>query len=118
MLIGDLPPDEGTVKVADPLARAYFDQQRSRLDPAVSLWDTLCPGGGDTVAVQGGSRHVVGYLKDFLFEPAPMPRPVSTLSGGERNRPLPALIPAPGSEQRRVGKAGGSPCRSGGSPSQ
>ena len=92
MLIGELAPDAGSVKVADPLARAYFDQQRSQLDPAVSLWDTLCPGGGDTVAVQGGSRHVVGYLKDFLFEPDQMRSPVSTLSGGERNRLLLALI--------------------------
>ncbi|MFN4090228.1 MAG: ATP-binding cassette domain-containing protein [Alphaproteobacteria bacterium] len=92
MLIGELAPDEGSVKVADPLAQAYFDQQRSRLDPAASLWDTLCPGGGDTVAVQGGTRHVVGYLKDFLFEPDQMRSPVSTLSGGERNRLLLALI--------------------------
>lgn len=92
MLIGEIPPDTGSVKIADPLACAYFDQHRSRLDPEASLWDTLCPGGGDTVFVQGGSRHVVGYLKDFLFDADQVRSPVSTLSGGERNRLLLALI--------------------------
>ena len=86
MLIGDLAPDGGTVKFGSRLEIMHFDQRRADLDPARSLWDTLCPEGGDSVVAQGRQRHVVSYLKDFLFDEAQARSPVSTLSGGERNR--------------------------------
>jgi len=86
MLIGDLAPDSGTVKSGSRLEIMHFDQRRADLDPARSLWDTLCPEGGDSVIAQGHQRHVVSYLKDFLFDEAQARSPVSTLSGGERNR--------------------------------
>lgn len=92
MLTGDLRPDIGRVRVAKSAQPAYFDQHRAQLDPAKSLWDTLCPDGGDTVNVRGAPRHVVGYLKDFLFPFDQVRSPVGTLSGGERNRLLLAKI--------------------------
>jgi len=88
MLMGELKPDEGRVRVAKSAQPAYFDQHRSQLDLAKSLWETLCPDGGDQVYVRGTSRHVVGYLKDFLFSFDHMHSPVGSLSGGERNRLL------------------------------
>ncbi len=86
MLIGDLAPDGGTVKFGSRLEIMHFDQRRADLDPARSLWDTLCPEGGDSVVAQGRQRHVVSYLKNFLFDESQARSPVSTLSGGERNR--------------------------------
>ncbi len=86
MLIGELPPDEGTVKFGSRLEVMHFDQRRADLDPSKLLWDTLCPEGGDSVSAQGRQRHVVSYLKDFLFDEFQARSPVSTLSGGERNR--------------------------------
>lgn len=86
MLIGDLAPDTGEIKHGARLEIMHFDQRRADLDPAVSLWDTLCPEGGDSVIAQGRQRHVVSYLKDFLFDESQARSPVSTLSGGERNR--------------------------------
>lgn len=92
MLIGELAPDSGSVRISKHLRRAYFDQQRSRLDPEESLQHTLCEGGGDQVFVGGRPRHVRGYLKDFLFDPAQAGAPVKSLSGGERNRLMLAKI--------------------------
>ncbi|MCW5771996.1 MAG: ATP-binding cassette domain-containing protein [Rhodospirillaceae bacterium] len=92
MLIGELAPDSGRIKIADALAVAYFDQRRQQLDPKATLRDVLCPKGGDTVFVQGQPRHVRGYLKDFLFDPRQADSPTGTLSGGERNRLLLAKI--------------------------
>ncbi len=92
MLTGQLKPDAGRVRVAKTAQPAYFDQHRSQLDPTKSLWETLCPDGGDQVFVRGEPRHVVGYLKDFLFPFDQARSPVGTLSGGERNRLLLAKI--------------------------
>lgn len=92
MLTGDLPPGAGRVRVAKTLEAAYFDQKRAGLDPEETLWRTLCPGGGDQVMVRGAPRHVVGYLKDFSFSVDQAKAPISTLSGGERNRLLLAKL--------------------------
>ncbi len=92
LLTGDLAPDSGGMRLAKRLHVAYFDQRRSQLDGRKTLWETLCPGGGDSVMVQGRQRHVVGYLKDFLFTVDQAKSPVSSLSGGERNRLLLAKI--------------------------
>jgi len=98
MLTGDLAPDRGSVKLAKNLTQAYFDQHRARLNRDKTLWETLCPQGGDQVIVHGQPRHVRTYLKDFLFDPRQAESPVSSLSGGERNRLLLAKIMATPSE--------------------
>src|SRR5690606_25848312 len=94
MLTGDLAPDRGSVRLAKNLTRAYFDQHRATLDREATLWETLCPAGGDQVMVHGKPRHVRAYLKDFLFDPRQADSPVGSLSGGERNRLLLAKIMA------------------------
>jgi len=90
LLTGELAPEAGTIKRADGIEPAYFDQNRAQLDPTLSLWETLTDkkkgGGGDSIDVRGNLRHVVGYLKEFLFDPDQANSPVSSLSGGERNR--------------------------------
>jgi ATP-binding cassette subfamily F protein uup len=86
MLIGALPPDSGEVKLGTNLAAVVLDQRRETLDPAQTLASSLTGGAGDTVSVAGQSRHVVGYMKDFLFRPEQARTPVGTLSGGERAR--------------------------------
>jgi ATP-binding cassette subfamily F protein uup len=88
MLAGELPPDEGRLRLGTNLAIVHLDQQRSALDPERTLWDTLTDGSGDQVMVRGRPRHVVSYLRDFLFEERQARSPVSSLSGGERNRLL------------------------------
>lgn len=88
MLIKELAPDSGTVKLGKNIEVTYFDQKRSELNPEKTLWDILCPSGGDHVDVAGKPRHVCGYLKDFLFDPKDARNRVSTLSGGQRNRLL------------------------------
>lgn len=80
-----LEPDSGFVRIGKNLEEAYFDQNRLTLDPKKTLWQTLCDK-GDHVMVQGRWRHVVAYLKDFLFKPAQAHCPVAALSGGEKNR--------------------------------
>lgn len=98
LLIGELQPDMGRVKLAKELQFSYFDQNRKDLNPEHSLWYTLCPGGGDYVDVRGKTRHVCGYLKDFLFDPQQARNAVSTLSGGQKNRLMLAKVLAcPGS---------------------
>jgi ATP-binding cassette subfamily F protein uup len=92
LLVGEEKPDHGTIKLAKTLAFSYFDQRRKDLVPDYSLWKTLCPTGGDHIDVMGKSRHVVGYLKDFLFDPSIALNPVSTLSGGQKNRLMLAKI--------------------------
>ena len=92
LLTGELAPDSGRIRLAKRMHVAYFDQRRSQLDGGKTLWETLCPGGGDSVMVRGRPRHVVGYLKDFLFTVDQAKSPVSSLSGGERNRLLLAKI--------------------------
>ena len=86
MLTGELAPDEGTVTLGANLAMATLDQRRDALDPATSVRDTLTGGRGDAVFVGGQTRHVVSYMKDFLFAPEQAGTPVSRLSGGERGR--------------------------------
>jgi ATP-binding cassette subfamily F protein uup len=86
MLIGALEPDSGMVKLGTNLAAVVLDQQRDALDPKQTLASTLTGGAGDTVSVAGQSRHVVGYMKDFLFRPEQARTPVGMLSGGERAR--------------------------------
>ncbi len=75
----------GFVRIGKNLEEAYFDQNRLTLDPKKTLWKTLC-GEGDHIWVRGQYRHVVAYLKDFLFKPEQAQCPVSALSGGEKNR--------------------------------
>ncbi len=85
MLTGVLPPDEGTVRTGSNLQMVTLDQRRDSLDPDMTLSDALT-GGGNTVSVAGQSRHVIGYMKDFLFLPEQARTPVGVLSGGERGR--------------------------------
>ncbi len=86
LLTGALSPDTGTVKLGANLEMATLDQRREQLDPNVTLADALTGGRGDTVLVGGTQRHVVGYMKDFLFAPEQARTPLRVLSGGERGR--------------------------------
>lgn len=88
MLIDELNPDSGNVKLGTTLKVTYIDQMRSELNPTDTLWQTLCPQGGDQVYVGSGYKHVVGYLKEFLFNEEQIKGQVSILSGGEKNRLL------------------------------
>ena len=85
LLTKRLEPDSGHVRIGKNLEEAYFDQNRLTLDPKKTLWKTLC-NEGDHIFVRGSYRHVVAYLKDFLFRPDQVQCPVSALSGGEKNR--------------------------------
>jgi ATP-binding cassette subfamily F protein uup len=86
LLTGALMPDAGEVRLGTNLEQVTLDQQRESLDPEESLSDALTGGSGDAVTVAGQSRHVVGYMKDFLFRPEQVRTPVGVLSGGERAR--------------------------------
>ena len=86
ILLGELAPDEGSVKIGQTLNVTYLDQTRDTLKPDETLWEALTPAGGDSIIVQGQPKHVAGYAKDFLFSPEQLRQPVSALSGGERNR--------------------------------
>ena len=88
MLTGIDQPDSGEVKLGSNLTMVTLDQTRSTLDPATSLQDTLIGGSGDMVQVGDQKRHVIGYMKDFLFKPEQARTPVGVLSGGERGRLL------------------------------
>ena len=88
MLIGRTPPDSGTVILGSNLIIATLDQGRASLNPEMSLRDVLTGGRGDTVTVGGQSRHVMSYMKDFLFAAEQARTPVRVLSGGERGRLL------------------------------
>jgi ATP-binding cassette subfamily F protein uup len=88
LLTGRLPPDSGEVKVGANVTLNLLDQRRSALDPERTVADVLTGGGSDSVQVGGQSRHVIGYMKDFLFSPEQARTPVGVLSGGERNRLL------------------------------
>jgi ATP-binding cassette subfamily F protein uup len=91
LLLGQLAPDTGGVRLGANVQIAYYDQQREQLDPERTVFDTLGEG-SDTVTVNGESRHVHSYLKDFLFPPERARSPVKALSGGERNRLLLARL--------------------------
>ena len=90
LLTKKLEPDSGFVRMGKNLTEAYFDQNRMILNPKKTLWKTLC-NEGDHIWVRGHWRHVVAYLKDFLFKPEQAEALVSTLSGGEKNRLMLAL---------------------------
>jgi ATP-binding cassette subfamily F protein uup len=91
LILGQEQPDAGTVKQGSKLQIAYFDQMREQLDDQASLTDTIAPG-SDWVEVNGQRKHVMTYLGDFLFAPERARSPVSSLSGGERNRLLLARL--------------------------
>ncbi len=91
LLLGELQPTSGTIRLGTQLKIAYFDQERAQLDEEASVRDNVAEG-SDTITVGDKSRHVVGYLGDFLFAPARVHSPVKTLSGGERNRLLLARL--------------------------
>jgi ATP-binding cassette subfamily F protein uup len=86
LLTGALAPDAGTVRLGANLQMVVLDQGRESLKPDRTVAETLTRGGGDTVSVGGGAKHVIGYMKDFLFTPEQARTPVGALSGGERNR--------------------------------
>ena len=88
LLLGQSPPDTGHVRSGTGLELAYVSQGRSELEPERNIFETLAPGGGDQLMVQGRPRHVAGYAADFLFRSDQLRQPVSSLSGGERNRLL------------------------------
>jgi ATP-binding cassette subfamily F protein uup len=91
LLLGTLPPDTGTVRHGANVQVAYYDQQREQLDPERTVVDTVGDG-NDAVTVNGRTRHVYGYLRDFLFSADRANSPVKALSGGERNRLLLARL--------------------------
>jgi ABC transport system ATP-binding/permease protein len=91
LLLGEIAPDEGEVRHGTNVQVAYYDQQREQLDPDRTVFDTIGEG-NDTVTVNGRSRHVNAYLRDFLFPPERASAPVRALSGGERNRLLLARL--------------------------
>jgi ATP-binding cassette subfamily F protein uup len=91
LLLGELSPQQGKVKFGTNLKTIYFDQLREQLDPELTVQQNLA-GEQDTVVVGGKSRHVIGYLQDFLFSPDRIRSPVRILSGGERNRLLLARL--------------------------
>jgi len=91
LLLGELKPDEGEVRRGANVEITYYDQQRERLDPDRTVFDTIGDG-NDVVIVNGRSRHVNAYLDDFLFAPERAQSPVRSLSGGERNRLLLARL--------------------------
>ncbi len=91
LILGQLAPDAGDVRLGTKLQVAYFDQMREQLDPERTLADTITPG-GEWVETAGGRKHVLSYLGDFLFPPQRASAPVKTLSGGERNRLLLARL--------------------------
>ena len=86
ILTGALPPDEGTVRHGSNLAMVTLDQGRESLDPDWTLKEALTGGRGDTVTVGDSSKHVIGYMRDFLFTPDQARTPLRVLSGGERGR--------------------------------
>lgn len=88
LLLGELALDAGSVQLGANLEVSYIDQARMALSDKITVWDFLTPGGGDSIIVRGQSKHVAGYAKEFLFTDAQLRQPVTSLSGGERNRLL------------------------------
>ena len=91
LLLGELAPDSGNIKLGTNLGVAYFDQMREQLDEEKSVFDTIADG-AEFVEIGGAQKHVHGYLQEFLFPPARARTPVRALSGGERNRLLLARL--------------------------
>jgi ATP-binding cassette subfamily F protein uup len=92
MLTGVLAPDKGSVRLGSTLAVATLDQHRDSLDPNVTVTEALTEGHGDTVMVNGSPKHVVSYMKDFLFASEQARTPLGKLSGGERGRLMLARV--------------------------
>ena len=91
LLLGELAPDSGSIRLGTGLEMAYFDQLREELDPDRSVFDSVADG-ADWIEFGGARKHVTGYLQDFLFSPDRSRTPVRALSGGERNRLLLARL--------------------------
>ncbi|MBF0489895.1 MAG: ATP-binding cassette domain-containing protein [Candidatus Omnitrophica bacterium] len=85
LLLGQMEPQKGKVRLGTNLEVSYYDQLREQLEEERSVIENVCPG-GDTITINGRPRHVIGYLQDFLFTPDRARTPVKVLSGGERNR--------------------------------
>ena len=88
LMTGGLEPDTGSIRIGKTVQMAQLTQNRDSLDPKMTLSDALTGGHGTTVSVNGRNRHVIGYLKDFLFTPDQTKSPIGILSGGERGRLL------------------------------
>ncbi len=88
LLTGTMAPDAGQVRVADTVQMVSLDQRRDALNPTATLREMINPGGGDNMTIGGYPKHVMSYLKDFLFTPEQAQSPVGVLSGGERGRLL------------------------------
>ena len=86
LIMGELAPDSGTLRLGTNLAPVILDQNRDALDPGDTLANAIAEGRGDNISVAGANRHVVSYMKDFLFPPEQARTPVGVLSGGERAR--------------------------------
>ena len=86
LILNELKPDKGSIKINKNIEFSYFDQNRSDLKPKDTLKDVMVPNGGDYIEVRGKMRHVYGYLKDFMFDPSIILERVSSLSGGQKNR--------------------------------
>jgi len=91
ILLGELPPDAGTIRMGTGIELAYFDQLREQLDPDRSVFDSIADG-AEFIEVGAARKHVLGYLQDFLFAADRARTPVAALSGGERNRLLLARL--------------------------
>ena len=91
LILGELQPDSGTIRLGTKLSIAYFDQLREQLDEDKTLVDSISQG-SEFVEINGVRRHVISYLEDFLFPPQRARSPVKSLSGGERNRLLLARL--------------------------
>ena len=91
IILGEMKPDSGDVKLGTKLSVAYFDQLRAQLDDNATLADTISQG-SDFIEIGGAKKHVISYLGDFLFAPERARSPVKSLSGGERNRLLLARL--------------------------
>jgi ATP-binding cassette subfamily F protein uup len=88
LLLGEIAPDAGEVLLGTNLEIAYVDQARAELSGSATLKDVLAPLGGDQILVHGRPKHVAAYAKEFLFRESQLRQPVTSLSGGERNRLL------------------------------
>ena len=91
LLLGDLQPDAGTVTQGTNIKLAYFDQHRASLDPARTVMDNVTDG-QDSITINGRTKHIIGYLRDFLFSPERARTLVKSISGGEKNRLLLARL--------------------------
>jgi len=91
LILGEIQPDSGSVRLGTKIQVAYFDQLRAALDEEATLADTITPG-SDFVEIDGARKHIISYLGDFLFPPERVRSPVKSLSGGERNRLLLARL--------------------------